>query len=115
YLGLNQFLHGSKEAVAANELFHPPQYVGLALSSEPAKDSLFTLALNGAQGKYGFLDIIEEYNGTKAANLAKYSAGMTYLNLKQYDNTIAQLESFSAKDDILGAMSMGVIGDDIAL
>src|SRR5690606_2511617 len=114
YLGYNQFIQGPKEAVAANELFYPQQYFDLALSSETEKDSLFTLALNGAQGKYGFLDIIEEYNGTKAANLAKYSAGMTYLNLKQYDQAIAQLESFSAKDDILGAIAKGGIADAFA-
>jgi len=67
--------------------------------------------LNGAEGKYGFLDIIEEYSGTKAANLAKYSAGMTYLNLQQYQDAISQLESFSSDDDIMGAMAKGGIGD----
>ena len=36
-------------------------------------DSLFRLALNGGEGKYGFLDIVDEYSGTKAANLANYS------------------------------------------
>ena len=67
--------------------------------------------MNGAEGKYGFLDIIEEYSGTKAANLAKYSAGMTYLNLQQYDEAISHLESFSSDDDIMGAMAKGGIGD----
>ena len=81
------------------------------MASETEKDSLLTLALNGAQGKYGFLDIIEEYSGTKAANLAKYSAGMTYLNLKQYDQAVAHLEGFSSDDDIMGAMAKGGIGD----
>ncbi|MGX1929421.1 tetratricopeptide repeat protein [Flagellimonas sp. 2504JD4-2] len=111
YLGYHEFIQKPKEASAANELFYPQQYFDQALTNEVAKDSLFTLALNGAEGKYGFLDIIEEYKGTKAANLAKYSAGMTYLNLQQYDNAIAHLESFSSDDAVLGAMAKGGIGD----
>jgi len=111
YLGYHQFIQNPKEATAANELFYPQQYFDQALASETEKDSLFTLALNGAQGKYGFLDIIEEYSGTKAANLAQYSAGMTYLNLKQYDQAVAHLEDFSSDDDIMGAMAKGGIGD----
>jgi len=114
YLGYSQFVQKPKEASAANELFYPQQYFDRALEAEVEKDSLFTLALNGAEGKYGFLDIIEEYKGTKAANLAKYSAGMTYLNLREYDKAITQLESFSAKDDVLGAMAKGSIGDAFA-
>ena len=111
YLAYHQFIQKPKEASAANELFYPQQYFDQALASETAKDSLFTLALNGAEGKYGFLDIIEEYSGTKAANLAEYSAGMTYLNLQQYDEAIAHLEGFSSDDAIMGAMAKGGIGD----
>ncbi len=111
YLGYKEFIQKPKEASAANELFYPQQYFDQALTNEVAKDSLFSLALNGAEGKYGFLDIIQEYKGTKAANLAKYSAGMTYLNLQQYDEAIAQLEDFSSDDAVLGAMAKGGIGD----
>ncbi|WP_422348497.1 tetratricopeptide repeat protein [Flagellimonas sp.] len=111
YLGYNEFIQKPKEASAANELFYPQQYFDQALANETAKDSLFGLALNGAEGKYGFLDIIQEYKGTKAANLAKYSAGMTYLNLQQYDDAITQLEDFSSDDAVLGAMAKGGIGD----
>ena len=111
FLAYHQFIQKPKEASAANELFYPQQYFDQALASETAKDSLFTLALNGAEGKYGFLDIIEEYSGTKAANLAEYSAGMTYLNLRQYDEAISHLENFSSDDAIMGAMAKGGIGD----
>ncbi|THV60338.1 tetratricopeptide repeat protein [Flagellimonas alvinocaridis] len=111
FLGYHQFIQKPKEATAANELFYPQQYFDQALASETAKDSLFAMALNGAEGKYGFLDIIEEYSGTKAANLAKYSAGMTYLNLQKYEEAIAHLENFSSDDAVLGAMAKGGIGD----
>ena len=114
FLGYNEFIQKPKEASAANELFYPQQYFDQALTSETEKDSLFGLALNGAEGKYGFLDIMEEYKGTKAANLAKYSAGMAYLNLQQYQEAISYLEDFSSDDAILGAMAKGGIGDAFA-
>lgn len=111
YLAYVQFVQNPKEQSASNEMFYPQQYFAQAVSSTTAQDSLYNLALNGAEGKYGFLDIIEEYNGTKAANLAHYSAGMAYLNLQQYDEAIDHLEKFSSDDIILGALAKGGIGD----
>ncbi|MEP3209432.1 MAG: tetratricopeptide repeat protein [Maribacter sp.] len=111
YLAYNQFVQAPKEESAANELYYPQQYFDQAVNSTTAKDSLFNLALNGAEGKYGFKDIIDEYSGTKAANLANYSAGMAYLNMNQYEEAIDYLEDFSSEDDILGALSKGGLGD----
>ena len=111
YLAYNQFVQKPKEADAANEMYYPQQYFDQALTTETAKDSLYNLALNGGEGKYGFLDIIDEYQGTKAANLANYSAGMAYLNMQQYDKAIQYLENFSSDDAILGALAKGGIGD----
>ena len=79
------------------------------VSNKP--DSLFNLALNGGEGKYGFLDIVDEYSGTKAANLANYSIGMSYLNLKEYENAIMYLEKFKSNDILLQSISFGTIGD----
>ncbi|WP_276390152.1 tetratricopeptide repeat protein [Eudoraea chungangensis] len=111
YLAYSQFIQKPKETMAANEMFYPQQYFDQALNSTTQKDSLFNLSLNGAQGKYGFLDIIDEYKGTKAANLSSYSAGMAYLNMKQYQEAIMHLEKFSSDDAILGALAKGGIGD----
>lgn len=112
YLAYNQFVQAPKEASAANEMYYPQQYFDQALNSREAeRDSLFNLALNGGEGKYGFLDIIDEYKGTKAANLATYSAGMAYLNMQQYQEAIDHLEDFSSDDAILGALAKGGIGD----
>lgn len=111
YLAYVQFVQKPKEASAANEMYYPQQYFDEALISTTAKDSLFTLALEGGEGKYGFLDIIEEYSGTKAANLANYSAGMSYLNMNKYQEAIGYLEDFSSEDDILGALAKGGLGD----
>jgi len=111
YLAYNQFVQAPKESNAANEMYYPQQYFDQALNTESAKDSLYNLALNGGEGKYGFLDIIDEYPGTKAANLSNYSAGMAYLNMQKYQEAISHLEKFSSKDAILGALAKGGLGD----
>ncbi|TMM53859.1 tetratricopeptide repeat protein [Maribacter algarum] len=111
YLAYNQFIQAPKEESAANEMYYPQQYFDQAVNSPTQKDSLFTLALEGAEGKYGFLEIIEEYNGTKAANLAHYSAGMAYLNMNEYEKAVDYLEDFSSDDAVLGALSKGGLGD----
>ena len=111
YLAYNQFIQKPKETSAANELYYPQQYFDQAMANEADKDSLLNLALAGSEGKFGFLDIIEEYSGTKAANLANYSAGMAYLNIQNYEEAISHLESFSSDDAVLGALAKGAIGD----
>lgn len=111
FLAYSQFIQKPKEAEATNELLYPQQYFEQALQNATAKDSLYNLALKGAEGKYGFLDIIDEYSGTKAANLANYSAGMAYLDMQQYDEAVSHLEKFSSDDDILGALAKGGLGD----
>ncbi|MBT8297713.1 MAG: tetratricopeptide repeat protein [Maribacter sp.] len=111
YLAYNQFIQKPKDAEATNELLYPQQYFEQALTNTAAKDSLYNLALNGAEGKYGFLDIIEEYKGTKAANLANYSSGMAYLDMQKYEDAISHLENFSSDDDILGSLAKGGLGD----
>ncbi|NHF61153.1 tetratricopeptide repeat protein [Flavobacteriaceae bacterium TP-CH-4] len=111
FLAYNQFVQKPKDANAANELYYPQQYFDQALNATSEKDSLYNLALNGAEGKYGFLDIIDEYPGTKAANLANYSAGMAYLNMQKYQEAITHLSDFSSDDAILGAMAKGGLGD----
>lgn len=112
YLAYNQFVMVPKNSTASNELFYPQQYFEQAMQAEgAAKDSLYTMALEGAEGKYGFLDIIDEYAGTPAANLATYSAGMSYLHLNQYQDAINYLEDFDTDEAITGALALGAIGD----
>jgi tetratricopeptide (TPR) repeat protein len=57
------------------------------------------------------LDIAEEYAGTKAANLAHYAAGISYMRLSQYEQAIAHLEDFKTDDAMLAPISLGSIGD----
>ena len=96
--------------MAISELSKAQSFFEQALVSNES-DSLFKLALNGGEGKYGFLDIVDEYSGTQASNLANYSIGMSYLNLKEYDNAIIYLEKFKSDDILLKSISLGTIGD----
>jgi len=110
----NEFIITPKEREAANELYYPQSYFEQSTQPGVAKDSLLGLALNGAQGKYGFVDIIDNYSGTKAAKLASYGAGMSYLQLGKYTEAIVVLEGFSSDDAILSALAKGAIADAYA-
>ena len=113
YLGFQQFIQEPKEAEAMNEMFQAQSYYEQALSAT-AKDSLFTLSLNGGEGKFGFLDIIDNYGGTNAGNLANYYAGIAYLNTGNYQEAIAHLDDFKADDESVGPLAKGAIGDAFA-
>lgn len=114
YLAYQKYVKAPKEREAANELAFPKSYFEDAISNVVAVDSLLTLGLNGADGKYGFVDISSEYSGTKAGNLANYYAGISYLKLKNYKEAIEYLEKFSSDDELLGPTAKGAIGDAFA-
>ena len=79
-----------------------------------AQDS-FAVALESANPETeGFLDIIDNYSGTKAANTAKYYAGICYLNLGNVEEAIKYLDKFSAPDDLTSVMKTGALGDAYA-
>ncbi|WP_445956456.1 tetratricopeptide repeat protein [Yeosuana sp.] len=110
YLGYNEYLVKPKQATAMNDMFQAQKYFDEAVNGVE-KDSLFNLALNGGEGKFGMLDIIKEYSGTPAANLANYYAGTAYLKMKDYKNAVTYLSDFSSDDEVLGPLAKGNIGD----
>ncbi len=73
-------------------------------------DSL-NLALYGDGNYLGFLDITDDYKFTKSGNLARYSAGICFLQLGQYQDAIDLLEKYSKKDKVLGSLAIGATGD----
>jgi tetratricopeptide (TPR) repeat protein len=111
YLGYEQFVQQPKEASASNELFYPQQYFDQAVNATEGQQELYLKALQGADGKYSLIDIIQVYPGTKAANLANYEAGIAYFNLAQYQDAIRHLSAFSSDDVVLAALAQGTIGD----
>ena len=113
YLGYQSYILEPKKMEAVSELSQAQYYFELAVNGQEP-DSLFKRALNGGEGKYGFLDIIDNYEGTPAAKLATYSAGMAYLNLGDYVNAIEYLDQFDTDDVMLKALAKGAIGDAFA-
>jgi tetratricopeptide (TPR) repeat protein len=73
-------------------------------------DSL-KLALNGDGNYLGFLDIAKDYKFTNSGNLARYSAGICYLHLGEYQEAINFLNKYSKKDKVIGSIALGAIGD----
>jgi len=120
YMGYNKYIQEPKEIEASNELAFPKKYFESAVNDKKLdnqvaeRDSLLNLGLEGADGKYGFLDIAETYSGTKAGNMAEYYAGISYLKMKNYKNAITHLGNFSSDDELLGPTALGAIGDAFA-
>jgi len=113
YVLYQKFIAQPKQEEAANEMFEAQQNFQKAVDGT-ASDSLYTLALKGSEGKFGFVDIADKYSGTDAGNLANYYAGISYLNLKKYDEAIASLEKFKSDDVVLSVLAKGAIGDAYA-
>jgi len=103
FLAYNYLYRIPRNTNAAVALFRGEQYF--------QKDS-FKLALNGNGIDYdGFEYIIDNYSGTKSANLAKAYAGICYYKTGDYDNALKLLKSFDCDDDILSPAITGLIGD----
>jgi len=102
-----------KRAEAANALYPAQSFFEQAVDATDAQQQkqLFEKALKGADGKYGLLDVIDEYGSTPSGNLAHYYAGLAYYHLGQFDKAVSELSKFKSHDDVLHPMALGVIGD----
>lgn len=75
------------------------------------KDS-FAVALNNPGGGYeGFTGIISKYGRTPAGNMAKYYAGISYLQLGKFDDAIKHLDDFSPSGTVSPTMKYGALAD----
>jgi len=111
FLAYNKYIVEPNEKEAADELAYPKRYFEEAQNSTASVDSLYTLSLNGADGKYGLVDIAENYSNTKAGNLAKYMSGIAFLKTGDYESAISYLSDFSSDDEVLAVLALGNIGD----
>ncbi|MGE5354874.1 MAG: tetratricopeptide repeat protein [Deltaproteobacteria bacterium] len=72
----------------------------------------FALALDKpGEGFMGFNEIIDEYSGTKAGNLAKYYAGLCYLNTGKFQEAIDLLNDFDEDELLTSIPKYGALGD----
>jgi tetratricopeptide (TPR) repeat protein len=99
---LGKLYLGKRNDEAQSQMFHAERYLEM--------DSL-KLALNGDGNYPGFLDIANDYKLTKAGNLARYSAGICYLHLGNYNEAIDYLNKYSKKDKVIGSLALGAKGD----
>jgi TolA-binding protein len=101
-LGIQRF-YITPRNVEAQELMYPAQ--------NHFNNNEFDLAVNGDGVSLGFLDIIDSYGMTKAAKLAKYYTGVSYLHLGEYETAINYLKKFDTDDLLLEPLSNSAIGD----
>lgn len=109
--GLLYFYFGvykPNQNAAANDAIYQAQFLY-------ERDS-FQLALSGVHTPgqpevVGFLDIIDQYSGTDAANLANYYAGISLLQLGKFEESVKFLQNYSGTDALTQAMAYGAIGD----
>ena len=92
----------NQEQISQNEMFQAVYYF--------EADSL-DRALNGDGNNFGFIDIIEEYPMTEAANIAHYYAGASYLKKGEYISAVDHLNSYSSSDLLIQARAYALIGD----
>jgi tetratricopeptide (TPR) repeat protein len=71
----------------------------------------YATALNGDGNNMGFMDVINEYGNTKTGNLARYYAGICYLNTGDYQSAIKYLGEFKSKDHMVKPLATGAMGD----
>jgi len=102
YIGYTRFILEPREQQARAEMFMAERFF---------EQESFELALEGDGANLGFLDIVSEFRMTKSANLAHYYIGVSYLNSGEYELAINHLKKFRKRDQILGAMAFGAIGD----
>lgn len=97
-----QYYKESQDEKAQREMFQAVYYF--------EADSL-EQALNGDANNLGFLDIIDEYGITDAANLANYYAGVIYLKQGKFEPARLYLEDFKSNDLLVQARAYSLIGD----
>ena len=68
-------------------------------------------ALQGDGQYFGFEYIADNYSGTPSGNLANYYMGIIYKEKGELDLAIEYLKKAKVKDNVLGAVAIGSIGD----
>ncbi len=101
YFGYNYY-EKAQNLKAQNDMFQAIYYY--------ESDSL-DLALKGDGINLGFVDIINDYGITDAANLANFYAGSIYMKKNDYKSAILYLEDFDAGDLLVQPKAYSLIGD----
>jgi tetratricopeptide (TPR) repeat protein len=101
----SEYIVKPKEEKAAEALFKAEAYFRTDSSN---------LVLNGDGQSRGALYVIKTFSGTKAANLAHYYAGISYLKLGDFNNAVKYLKDFSTDARQIQLLALGALGDAYA-
>jgi tetratricopeptide (TPR) repeat protein len=102
FVGYKYYVQEPNEKKATEAMFRAEEYFRM--------DSA-RLALQGDNINAGFLKIMSKYSGTKAANLATFYAGCSYMKLGDYNNAIKYLKDYSTSASQVQARTFGLLGD----
>lgn len=105
WVGYTQYIVKPKEDKAAEAIIKVQGYFMMDSSN---------LVLNGDGQNKGALYIINNFSGTKTANLAKYYAGVSYLHLGDFSNAVKYLKDFSTDAKQIQLLALGNLGDAYA-
>lgn len=100
-IAYKKFIKEPKEQKAADAIYKVEQFFGADSSN---------LVLKGDGTSKGALYIISTYDGTKAANAARYYAGISYLKLKDFNNAIKYLKEFSTDAKEINMKALTALG-----
>lgn len=103
YFAYLKFYQEPRNTEATNEI---------ATADEMFKKDSLASALNGSAGSYlGYTQIIEDYSGTDAANMAKFKAGVALYKEGKFQEALDQFNSFDADEVAMKVMKEGAKGD----
>lgn len=102
WYGYNEFILKPKEEKASDALFTAQKYFAMDSSN---------LVLNGDGQNKGVLAVMKNFSGTKAANLCKYYAGVSYLKIGNFNNAVKYLKDFSTDAKQIQLLAYGCLGD----
>lgn len=102
YFAYNSFYLAPLQDEAQQEMFMAEKYF--------SQDSM-NLAIYGDDVYPGFLEISDNYSGTKAGNLANYYLGIAFLRTGQFEQAVIALNDFESDDEMVGTIALGAKGD----
>ncbi|MBQ7222651.1 MAG: tetratricopeptide repeat protein [Bacteroidales bacterium] len=97
----NKYVTAPKQQEALGQAFTAEQYFA---------QGDFEKALNGDGNALGLLDVIDEY-GKKAGAIVYFEAGVSELQLKNYNEAIYYLNKYKGKDNIISGRAQCCLGD----
>ncbi len=105
FIAYKQLVLNPKEEKAAEAIYKAQEFFAVDSSK---------LVLDGDGSSKGVLYIIKNYSGTKAANLAHFYAGVSYLKLGDFSKAIEHLKDFSTNAKQVQVAAYGALADAYA-